>query len=82
MRTLLTVGRLRQAYLAFYVAEGTAVVMSGVLTVVTIGVLMAGVGHTAIHVHSVHMMHSVWSLIVFLAGLQPAHALRDALLTH
>lgn len=56
------------AYLAFFVAEGTEVQVSGVLTVVTIGVLMAGVGHTAIEgVHSAEMLHSVWSMIVFCA---------------
>mmetsp|Transcript_54586 Transcript_54586/g.127608 ORF Transcript_54586/g.127608 Transcript_54586/m.127608 type:complete len:1367 (-) Transcript_54586:382-4482(-) len=56
------------AYLGFYVAEGTEVEMSGVLTVVTIGVLMAGLGHTAIdNVKSMKMLHSVWSMIVFCA---------------
>ena len=58
--------------MAFFIAEGTEVQMSGVLTVVTIGVLMAGYGHTAIdNPHSKHMLHAVWGMIVFCAGAAP-----------
>ncbi|EKX31111.1 hypothetical protein GUITHDRAFT_91269 [Guillardia theta CCMP2712] len=55
------------AYLGFYVAESGAGV-SGVLTVVTIGIMMAGYGNTSINTEeAAHMLHAVWSIVVFCA---------------
>jgi len=56
------------AYLGFLLAEGTELEVSGVLTVVTIGVLMAGYGNTQIKTEeATHMLHAVWGMIVYCA---------------
>jgi NhaP-type Na+/H+ or K+/H+ antiporter len=57
-----------QSYLGFYLAEGTILGVSGVLAVVTMGILMAGYGKTAISTEEgQQMLHVVWQMIVFCA---------------
>lgn len=55
------------AYLAFLAAEG-ALHVSGVLAVVTLGLLFAGVGRTRISPEVGHFLHQFWSLAAYLAN--------------
>ncbi len=55
------------AYLTFYVAEHFFHV-SGVLGVVTMGLLMAGVGRTRISPEVEHFLHEFWELAAFIAN--------------
>jgi NhaP-type Na+/H+ or K+/H+ antiporter len=55
------------AYLTFYVAEHFFHV-SGVLGVVTMGLLMAGVGKTRISPEVEHFLHDFWELAAFIAN--------------
>jgi NhaP-type Na+/H+ or K+/H+ antiporter len=55
------------AYLAFFVAEGFFHV-SGVLAVVTFGLVMAGVGRTRISPEVGHFLHEFWELAAFIAN--------------
>ena len=53
------------AYLGYFIGETHSI--SGVLTVLTIGVWMAGYGNTAIHTeHARHMLHAVWTVICYI----------------
>ena len=52
------------SYLCYFVAEAGGAKVSGVLSVLTMGICMAGFGHTAIHTeHAQHMLHAVWTII-------------------
>mmetsp|Transcript_13786 Transcript_13786/g.32750 ORF Transcript_13786/g.32750 Transcript_13786/m.32750 type:complete len:1450 (+) Transcript_13786:266-4615(+) len=63
-----TVVTMCTAYLCYFVAEGTQVHVSGVLSVLTVGVLMAGYGHTCLNTEeAAHMLHAVWTIIVYCA---------------
>lgn len=55
------------AYLTFFVAEHFFHV-SGVLGVVTLGVVMAGVGKTRISPEVEHFLHEFWELAAFIAN--------------
>lgn len=55
------------AYLTFYVAEYFFHV-SGVLALVTLGLIMAGVGRTRISPEVEHFMHEFWELAGFIAN--------------
>lgn len=55
------------AYLAFFVAEAFFHV-SGVLAVVTFGLVMAGVGRTRISPEVGHFLHEFWELAAFIAN--------------
>ena len=50
------------SYLAYFMAETNGI--SGVLTVLTIGLWMSGYGYTAIRgEHAQHMLHAVWTVV-------------------
>lgn len=55
------------AYLTFFLAENTFHV-SGVIAVVTFGVLMAGPGKTRISPGVTHFLHEFWELAAFIAN--------------
>lgn len=55
-------------YTAFAAAEGTALETSGVLAVVTLGVLMSGYAKTRVSPEVEHTMHSFWELLGYLAN--------------
>lgn len=55
------------AYLAFFVAENFFHV-SGVLALVTFGVMMAGIGRTRISPQVAHFLHEFWELAAFIAN--------------
>ncbi len=55
------------AYLAFFVAENFFHV-SGVLALVTFGLMMAGVGRTRISPQVAHFLHEFWELAAFIAN--------------
>ena len=52
------------AYLCYFLAEAAGCKVSGVLSVLTVGILMAGFGATSINTeHAQHMLHAVWTVI-------------------
>jgi len=54
------------AYLCYFLSEAAGCKVSGVLSVLTLGILMAGFGITAINTeHAQHMLHAVWTIIVW-----------------
>mmetsp|Transcript_4516 Transcript_4516/g.11338 ORF Transcript_4516/g.11338 Transcript_4516/m.11338 type:complete len:1272 (+) Transcript_4516:68-3883(+) len=53
------------AYLCYFVAEGTSAHVSAVLSVCTLGILMAGFGRTSITEEGHHMIHAFWGMLVF-----------------
>lgn len=55
------------AYLAFFVAENFFHV-SGVLALVTFGIMMAGIGRTRISPQVAHFLHEFWELAAFIAN--------------
>jgi NhaP-type Na+/H+ or K+/H+ antiporter len=55
------------AYLAFFVAEHFFHI-SGVLAVVSFGVMMAGIGRTRISPQVAHFLHEFWELAAFIAN--------------
>ncbi|EWH11699.1 NhaP-type Na+/H+ and K+/H+ antiporter [Catenovulum agarivorans DS-2] len=55
------------AYLVFYIAEGVFHV-SGVVAVVTLGVLLAAQGRTRISAEVKHFLHQFWELMAYLAN--------------
>jgi len=55
------------AYLAFFVAEHFAHV-SGVLALVSYGIMMAGIGRTRVSPQVAHFLHEFWELASFLAN--------------
>jgi NhaP-type Na+/H+ or K+/H+ antiporter len=56
------------AYLSYFIAERGGFRVSGVLCVLTIGVLMAGFGLSAIKTdEGMHMLHSFWTLMCWIA---------------
>ncbi len=54
------------AYLTFYIAEGMHV--SGVLGLVALGLIMAGIGRTRISPEVEHFLHEFWELAAFIAN--------------
>lgn len=56
------------AYLTFYVAENFLHV-SGVLGLVSLGLVMAGPGRTSLSPEVEHFLHEFWELAVFLANI-------------
>ena len=55
------------AYLVFYLAEGVFHV-SGVVAVVTLGILLAAQGRTRISAEVKHFLHQFWELMAYLAN--------------
>jgi NhaP-type Na+/H+ or K+/H+ antiporter len=55
------------AYLCWYVAENTALHVSGILAIVALGVWMSYSGKTKISVESEHALHHVWGYVGFAA---------------
>ena len=55
------------AYLTFYTAEHPRVHVSGILTIVCLGLYMARQGKTRISAESEHAVHSVWQSVGFIA---------------
>ena len=53
------------AYLCFYIAEFTWVHVSGILSIVTLGLYFSAVGKRRIYPESEHAMHNVWGAIQF-----------------
>ena len=53
------------AFLCFYIAEFTWVKVSGILSIVTLGLYMSAVGKRKIYPESEHALHSVWSYIQY-----------------
>lgn len=60
-----TVVTVCSAYLCYYVAEGTQVHVSAVLSVATLGLLMAGFGRTSITEEGHHIIHAFWGMLTF-----------------
>jgi NhaP-type Na+/H+ or K+/H+ antiporter len=50
-------------FLCFYVAEFTWVKVSGILSVVALGLFFSAVGKRKIYPESEHALHTVWSSI-------------------
>jgi NhaP-type Na+/H+ or K+/H+ antiporter len=76
------------AYMCWFIAENTAVHVSGILAIVALGLYMTHSGKTSISVESEHALHHVWgyvgycaeTLIFMLAGMvigMDTHRLRD-----
>jgi NhaP-type Na+/H+ or K+/H+ antiporter len=55
------------AYLTFYIAEHPLIHVSGILAIVTLGLLMTRAGKASISSRSEHGVHTVWSVIGFYA---------------
>jgi NhaP-type Na+/H+ or K+/H+ antiporter len=53
------------AYLCFWVAEFTFLKVSGILSIVSLGLYMSAVGKRKIYPESEHAMHDVWSFIQY-----------------
>ena len=53
------------AYLCFYLAEFTDIRVSGILSIVTLGLYFSAVGKRRIYPESEHDLHSVWSYIQY-----------------
>jgi len=54
-------------YLCWYIAENTAVHVSGILAIVALGVYMSHYGKTGISAESEHALHHVWGYVGFVA---------------
>ena len=55
-------------YLCYFLAETGGFAVSGVLSVLTVGILMSGYGVTAIKTEAAHhMLHSFWTLLCWVA---------------
>jgi len=54
------------AYMLFFVAE-TNIAVSGILTIVAMGLYMSNIGKTSISTESEHALHHVWGFIGFVA---------------
>lgn len=52
-------------YLCFYIAEFTWVKVSGILSIVTLGLFFSAVGKRKIYPESEHALHNVWSTIQY-----------------
>jgi len=50
-------------YICFYFAEFTFLGVSGILSIVVLGLFMSAHGKTSISTDSEHAVHTVWSLI-------------------
>ena len=55
------------SYLTFFIAESTAVHVSGILAIVCLGLYMTNSGKTHISAESEHAVHHVWGYIGFVA---------------
>ena len=55
------------SYLLFYIAEFTALHVSGVLAIVALGLYMTGKGKTRISAESEHAVHHIWGYIGYVA---------------
>jgi sodium/hydrogen exchanger 10/11 len=55
------------SYIVFYVAENTALKVSGILALVSLGLYMTKSGKTRISAESEHSVHHVWGYIGFMA---------------
>ena len=53
------------AYLCFYIAEFTWVKVSGILSLVVLGLYMSAVGKKKIYPESEHALHNVWAYIQY-----------------
>jgi NhaP-type Na+/H+ or K+/H+ antiporter len=53
------------AYLCFYIAEFTWVKVSGILSIVVLGLYMSAVGKRKIYPESEHALHNVWGYIQY-----------------
>ncbi len=53
------------AFLCFWIAEFTSVKVSGILSIVSLGLYMSAVGKRKIYPESEHALHSVWSYIQY-----------------
>lgn len=53
------------AYLCFYLAEFTFLKVSGILSIVVLGLYMSAVGKRKIYPESEHALHNVWSFIQY-----------------
>lgn len=53
------------AYLCFYAAEFTFLHVSGILSIVTLGLYMSAVGKRKIYPESEHALHNSWSFIQY-----------------
>jgi NhaP-type Na+/H+ or K+/H+ antiporter len=56
---------LTAAYISFYIAEETEVKVSGILTLVSLGLYMSAWGKYNIKVYSLEAVHSVWSFAAY-----------------
>lgn len=54
-------------YLMFFIAEGTALGVSGILALVTLGLFMTKSGKVRISAESEHAVHHVWGYLGFVA---------------
>ena len=54
-------------YLCWYLAENTALHVSGILAIVVLGVYMSEFGKTAISAESEHALHHIWGYVGFVA---------------
>ena len=52
-------------YLCFYLAEFTFLHVSGILSIVSLGLYFSAVGKRKIYPESEHAMHHVWSVVQF-----------------
>jgi hypothetical protein len=48
-------------YICFYIAEFTFVAVSGILSIVVLGLFMSANGKTKIYPESEHAVHTVWA---------------------
>jgi len=55
------------AYMCWFVAENTAVHVSGILAIVALGLYMSHSGKTGISAESMHALHHVWGYVGFCA---------------
>jgi len=55
------------SYMLFYVAEYTSLHVSGIISIVVMGLYMTNIGKTKISSGSTHAVHHVWSFIGFVA---------------
>lgn len=53
------------AYLCFYLAEFTFLKVSGILSIVVLGLYMSAVGRRKIYPESEHALHNVWCFIQY-----------------
>ena len=53
-------------YLVFFIAESTALHVSGILALVALGLYMAASGKTSIDIHSETVVHNFWRMLGFI----------------